>query len=96
MAANPLGATAVLPARRARPGAWTTLDGAELQIYDSRRVEGSGTPGEVVAVSDEGVLVQAGGGRILVQRVKPKGGDKVAAHAWAASAGLAPGTRLGA
>jgi methionyl-tRNA formyltransferase len=78
-----------------QPGAWTTLDGAELQIYDSRRVEGSGTPGEVVAVSDDGVLVQAGGGRILVQRVKPKGGDKVAALAWAASAGLAPGTRLG-
>ena len=32
MAANPLGAgaTAALPARRARPGAWTTLDGKTI------------------------------------------------------------------
>ena len=56
-----------------QPGAWTTLAGAEVQIYDSRRVDGEGTPGEVVAVSDDGVTVQAGGGRILVKRVRPKG-----------------------
>ena len=78
-----------------QPGAWTTLDGTEVQIYDSRRVEGSGTPGEVVAVSDDGVLVQASGGRILVQRVKPKGGDKVSAHDWAASSKVIAGSRLG-
>lgn len=78
-----------------QPGAWTTLNGIEVQIYDSRRREGSGTPGEVVSVSDEGVLVQAGGGRILVQRVKPKGGEKQESAGWAKAAGMAPGTRLG-
>jgi methionyl-tRNA formyltransferase len=28
-----------------QPGAWTTLNGAEVQVYDSRRVEGEGQPG---------------------------------------------------
>jgi methionyl-tRNA formyltransferase len=78
-----------------QPGAWTTFDGTEVQVYDSRRAEGSGTPGEVVSVSQEGVLVQAGGGRILVQRVRPKGGDKQSAHEWAKPAGVAPGSRFG-
>jgi methionyl-tRNA formyltransferase len=78
-----------------QPGAWTTLNGAEVQIYDSRRAEGSGSPGEVISVSDEGVLVQAEGGRILVQRVRPKGGDKQGAVDWASAAGITPGTRFG-
>jgi methionyl-tRNA formyltransferase len=78
-----------------QPGAWTTLNGAEVQIYDARRAEGSGLPGEVTAVSDEGVLVQAGGGRILVQRVRPKGADKLSAVEWANAAGVAAGTRFG-
>jgi methionyl-tRNA formyltransferase len=46
-------------------------------------------------VSDEGVLVQAGGGRILVQRVRPKGADKQSAVEWAKAAGVAAGTRFG-
>jgi len=78
-----------------QPGAWTTFGGAEVQIYDSARAEGSGTPGEVVSVSDEGVLMQAGGGRILVQRVRPQGGDKQSAHEWAKPAGIEAGSRLG-
>ena len=78
-----------------QPGAWTTLNDAEVQIYDARRAEGSGLPGEVTAVSDEGVLVQAGGGRILVQRVRPKGADKLSTVEWAKAAGVAAGTRFG-
>jgi methionyl-tRNA formyltransferase len=78
-----------------QPGAWTTLNGTEVQVYDSRRVEGEGQPGEVVEVSDEGILVQAGGGRILVQRVRPKGGDKQGANEWVASAEVGPGARFG-
>ena len=78
-----------------QPGAWTTLNGTEVQIYDSHRAEGEGTPGEVIAVSPDGVLVQAGGGRILVQRVRPKGGEKQSAHEWASATGLVAGARLG-
>lgn len=79
-----------------QPGAWTTFNGDEVQIYDSRRAEGEGTPGEVVSVSEDGVTVQAGGGRILVKRVRPAGGGKISAAEWAAEAGIAAGSRLGA
>ena len=79
-----------------QPGAWTTVDGNEVQIYDSARIDGDGPAGEVVAVSDDGITVQASGGRILIKRVRPKGGDKVAASEWASSAGVAAGTKFGA
>ena len=78
------------------PGAWTTHEGAELGIFDSARAEGQGTPGEVVSVSEDGVTVAAEGGNILVKRVRPAGAGKVSAAEWAASAGIAAGTRLGA
>ncbi len=79
-----------------QPGAWTTLDGTEVQVYDSAKRPGDGTPGEIVSVGEDGVEVQASGGRVLIKRVRPKGGDKVAAAEWAAQAGLVSGQRLGA
>jgi methionyl-tRNA formyltransferase len=85
----------VIRAANPQPGAWTTLDGLEVQVFDARRRDGEGAPGTVVEVSPEGVLVQAKGGRILLQRVRPKGGDKVAAADWAKAAGLAAGRHLG-
>ena len=78
------------------PGAWTLHAGAEVQIYDSRRADAEGTPGEVVSVTEDGVTVAADGGGVLVKRVRPKGGDKMAAAEWAASAGISAGTKLGA
>ena len=78
-----------------QPGAWTTLGGAEVTVYDSRKMDGAGEPGTVVNVDEAGVTVQAGGGRILIQRVRPKGQDKQTASDWARAAGLRPGMRLG-
>ena len=77
------------------PGAWTTHGGEEIAIFDSARQDGEGTPGEVVSVSDEGVLVQGNGGRILLKRVRPKGAAKQPAAEWAAAAGVSAGTALG-
>lgn len=78
-----------------QPGAWTTFRGEEISLFDSRRAEGEGSPGEVVSVGPDGVVVQGRGGRIRLIRVRPKGGEKMPAEAWAAAAGLAPGMRLG-
>ena len=78
------------------PGAWTMYDGAELSIFDSARVDGDGVSGRVIDVSDDGITVQCIGGRILVKRVRPAGGDKQAAAAWAAASGLKAGDTLGA
>lgn len=78
------------------PGAWTTHDGKEVQFFDSARADGSGTPGEVVSVSEGGVTVAAEGGAILVKRVRPAGEGKISASEWATQAGIGAGTKLGA
>ena len=67
-----------------------------MQIFDARRRDGTGEPGTVMAIGDEGVLVQVTGGRVLLQRVRRTGGDKIPAAQWAAEAGVTKGTRLGA
>ncbi|MGB5215257.1 MAG: methionyl-tRNA formyltransferase [Anderseniella sp.] len=77
------------------PGAWTTLNGNEVQIYDCKLVAGDGVSSKVVSVSDEGVVVQLVGGRICVKRVRPAGGEKMTAQDWAGQAGIAAGTVLG-
>ena len=77
------------------PGAWTKIAGSELKIYDSARADGTGIAGEVVSVGGDGVTVQAEGGRILIKRVRPTGGGKMAASEWAAAVGINSGTKLG-
>ncbi len=78
------------------PGAWTTVDGSELKVYDSAFVSGNGAFGEVVSIDNSGVMVQGNGGRILIKRVRPVGGGKISASEWAAQAEITPGTKLGA
>ena len=77
------------------PGAWTTVSGEELGLFDARRSGQTGTPGEVVSVTEDGVTVAADGGSIRLIRVRPAGGGKIAAADWAAAAGITVGTRLG-
>jgi methionyl-tRNA formyltransferase len=78
-----------------QPGAWTTLAGKTLQIFDSEKVEASGRPGEIVSISDEGFTVVAGNGGILVMRVRLDGAAKVAATEFVAATGIKAGTQLG-
>ena len=77
------------------PGAWTTIGGEELGLFDARPSDATGTPGEVVSVSEDGVTVAAEGGSIRLMRVRPAGQGKIAASEWAQAAGIAPGTKLG-
>ncbi|MBO6521119.1 MAG: methionyl-tRNA formyltransferase [Rhodospirillales bacterium] len=77
------------------PGAWTTVGGAEVGVFDCQRVEGDGISSRVVDVSEDGVTVQSIGGRILIKRVRPAGGGKVSAAEWASDAGIEVGTNLG-
>ena len=85
----------VIRAANPAPGAWTTIYGAQVDVFDASRQAGDGTPGDVVSVNADGVSVQAGGGRILIARVRPKGGQKISAHEWAETAGLKAGMKLG-
>ena len=81
-----------------QPGAWTMYEGATLLLHDAKKIAGasSGQPGEVLAVDESGMMVAVPGGQIQVTRVRPEGGQKVAAAAFAKTAGLRPGARLGA
>jgi methionyl-tRNA formyltransferase len=77
------------------PGAWTTLNGVEVQVFDSNHIPGDGVSSKIITVDDDGVTVQCIGGRIQIKRVKPDGGGKIAATEWAASASLSVGDVLG-
>ncbi len=80
------------------PGAWTTIEGKKLFVYDARKVYAQRFEqvkgkkiGQVVAENEKGLLVHGQGGFIEIQRVKFEDGKKMAAK----EAGIAAGTLLG-
>src|SRR5579884_1452971 len=83
------------------PGAWTTLDGATLKIFDAKPLPArdpkgiGGKIGEVVEVGSDGFSVVCADGRIRVLRLKPAEGGKISAGDFAKSINLQTGTRLG-
>jgi methionyl-tRNA formyltransferase len=83
------------------PGAWTTFEDKELQIFDARkhpvRTFGAvkGKIGEVVEVTEKSFQVTAQGGRIEVLRAKLADGKKVAAAELVSAGHLKAGAILG-
>ncbi|HSG94124.1 MAG TPA: methionyl-tRNA formyltransferase, partial [Afifellaceae bacterium] len=77
-----------------QPGAWTTHNGAEVKIFDSRLGDVTGKPGEVVDLSADGATVAAGEGAIVIKRVRGAGA-KVPIAEYAAETGLKAGDILG-
>jgi methionyl-tRNA formyltransferase len=77
-----------------QPGAWTTFNGAEVKVFDSRVADGSGAAGSVLAVDEAGVLVAAADGAIRLMKVRADAG-KVTAAEYASGAGLEVGSTLG-
>ncbi len=79
-----------------QPGAWTTLNGETLQIFDSEKTDAAfGRVGQISKIDDSGMLVTAGRGAILVKRVKYAGGKKVTAAEFATENGVVTGAKLG-
>jgi methionyl-tRNA formyltransferase len=82
------------------PGAWTTLDGKTLQVFEAKPLPArdpkgiGGKMGEVVEVDGEGFTVVCADGRIKALRVKAADGGKVGAGEFATGIKLATGTRL--
>lgn len=83
------------------PGAWTTLGGAKLQLFDSRkelvRTFGAvkGKIGEILGLEDGRVVICAQGGRIHAGKAKLGDGKKLAAADLLAGGALKPGQLLG-
>lgn len=79
-----------------QPGAWTAFKGNELAIFDSRKLPDSGTPGTVLAVEGDSIIVAAQGGAIRIDRVRPHDDKKkIAAGEYASKVGLKAGDKLG-
>ena len=77
-------AEAVLRAVRAfdpRPGAWTTLDGERLKVWEARPADGEVEPG--VAISDgDDVLLGCADGAVRLLEVQPAGKPRMTASDW--------------
>ena len=82
------------------PGAWTTLDGKTLKIFDAKPMPAkdpkgiAGKLGEVVAVEKDGFIVVCADGRFKITRVQPADGKKIDAGEYASTAKLAAGARF--
>ena len=77
-----------------QPGAWSTFNGSEVKIFDSRKADGSGEPGSVLSIDDSGVVIATNDGAINVLKVRADAG-KLAAAEYAAQAGIEKGSKLG-
>jgi methionyl-tRNA formyltransferase len=82
------------------PGAWTTLNGKTLKVFEAKPLPAKnpkgigGKMGEVVEVAADGFTVVCADGRIKVLRVQPSDAPKTAAGEFAGSIKLNPGARL--
>ena len=83
------------------PGAWTTLGGQKIQIFDARKhafrryADVTGKIGEVSGVTETSFRVTAQGGAIEVLRARGADGKKVSGGEFARQNGLAAGVLLG-
>jgi len=83
------------------PGAWTTLGGKKIQLFDCRKHpfrtfgDVKGKVGEVSDVTAAGFFVTAQGGRIEVLKAKGEETKKIGAAELAGHLGLGVGTLLG-
>ncbi len=83
------------------PGAWTTLNGKKVQIFDARKqpfhrfADVVGKIGEVAEVTEGSFKVTAQGGFIEVLRARGEDGKKLSGGEFARANGLAKGALLG-
>jgi methionyl-tRNA formyltransferase len=75
-----------------RPGAFGVLRGAEVKLFGARPVlveeRGDVTPGEVVALGGDGVVVKCGEDAVRVSHVQPAGRARLRASDWANGRGV--------
>jgi methionyl-tRNA formyltransferase len=83
------------------PGAWTTLNGKKLQIFDARKTvfrrfaDVPGKIGEVTGVTPHTFKIPAQGGTIEVLKARFEDGKKLSGGELAQSGGITAGTVLG-
>lgn len=76
-----------------QPGAFALLKGEKVRFYGARRIKEAAAeaPGTILKIDDKGIYVALSGGRLVVGKVRPVKGGKVAAAEFAAEKGLKAG-----
>jgi len=78
-----------------RPGAYTTLRGADVKLYGARTVpveeRPDATPGEVLALGADGLTVKCGEDAVRVAVVQPAGKARLSPADWARGRGVEVG-----
>jgi len=77
------------------PGAWTMHDDTRLKVYRTRRADGEGAPGEVIA-ADKQLRVACGEGAVEVLQIQQPGRRRLDATDFLNGYDLSVGERLGA
>jgi methionyl-tRNA formyltransferase len=79
-----------------QPGAHTAAGAGRLRLYESRRAEGSGASGTLLALGPDGITIATADGAVRVGKARIDGTrDKRPAAEAAAALGLSVGSRLG-
>ncbi|OSM06118.1 putative methionyl-tRNA formyltransferase [Magnetofaba australis IT-1] len=76
------------------PASVTGLDEKPLKLFRARLAQGSGEPGVVTAIHDDGFEVACGEGSLVVTEIQAPGKKRMAAADWLRGHGLQPGIRL--
>ncbi|MDQ5877642.1 MAG: methionyl-tRNA formyltransferase [Pseudomonadota bacterium] len=77
------------------PGASTSLDGLAVKIWRGRPETGSGSPGQILAVDRDGVLIACGTGALRVTELQKAGGKRLSAAQFVAGHALSSGAFFG-
>jgi methionyl-tRNA formyltransferase len=77
------------------PGAFFSLSGETVKLWEASAEQGNGEPGRITAVRPEGILVGTGQGLLLLRRVQAPSKKQVAAAELARARGLKEGDCLG-
>ena len=76
------------------PGATAMLAGTTLKLWRAQCAAGSGTPGEVLAVGDDGIIVACGNGALRLLELQKPGGKRLPVGDFLRGSAIRPGDRL--
>jgi methionyl-tRNA formyltransferase len=77
------------------PGAFTELEGERLRLFGASLAEGSGSPGEVLGLEGDSLVVACGRGAVSIDELQLPGRKRMSARALTAGRALPPSTILG-
>jgi len=75
------------------PGATTVLAGNAVKLWRARAEAGSGDPGSVLSVDDDGILVACGAGALRLLELQKSGGRRLPAGDFLRGTAIRPGDR---